>query len=64
VPGTEGKAAVATGIVLLGFIAVLAAFIVVRTRRRLGLISTGRTYLVVITGFVILVLALWATARG
>ncbi|HEY2549554.1 MAG TPA: hypothetical protein VGI64_03155 [Streptosporangiaceae bacterium] len=54
----------ATGIVLLGFIAVLAAFIVVRTRRRLGLISTGRTYLVVITGFVILVLALWATARG
>jgi len=55
---------VASGVILLGFLAVLAALAVVRTRRRLGLVSTGRTVLAVITGFVILVLALWATARG
>jgi hypothetical protein len=64
VPGTAREAVVASGVILLGFLAVLAALAVVRTRRRLGLVSTGRTVLAVITGFVILVLALWATARG
>jgi hypothetical protein len=64
VPGTGREAAVAAGIILLAFLACLAALVVVRVRRRLGLASTGRIWLAVITGFVILVLALWANARG
>jgi hypothetical protein len=54
---------VAEGLILLGFLAVLVALFVVRTRRRLGLASTGKTWAVVIAVFVIFVLGLWASAR-
>jgi 1,4-dihydroxy-2-naphthoate octaprenyltransferase len=53
---------VAQGLILLGFLAVLAAYFTVRTRRRLGLGSTGRHWVLVITGFVIVVLVLWAVS--
>jgi hypothetical protein len=51
------------GLILLGFLAVLVALFVVRTRRRLGLASTGKTWAVIIAVFVIFVLGLWASAR-
>ena len=51
------------GLILLGFLAVLVALFVVRTRRRLGLASTGKTWAVIIAVFVVFVLGLWASAR-
>jgi hypothetical protein len=49
------------GIILLLFIALIAAYVVTRTRRRLGLMVTGKTWIVVTTCVVIGVLALWAS---
>jgi hypothetical protein len=51
------------GLILLGFLGILVALFAVRMRRRLGLGSTARTYLMVITGFVLLGLTLWAASR-
>ena len=53
----------AEGLILLGFLALLVAVFVVRTRRRLGLPSTGKTWAVIIAVFVIFVLGLWASSR-
>ncbi len=53
----------AEGLILLGFLAILVAWFAVRARRRLGLASTGRTWLMVITGCVLAGLALWAASR-
>jgi uncharacterized membrane protein len=50
---------VANGLILLGFLAVLFAFVVGKTRRRVGLPMTGRIFTMIITGFVIVVLVLW-----
>jgi hypothetical protein len=55
---------VAQGFILLALIAGLVAFVVVRARRRLGLASTSRTWLVVMALAVLVVLALWASTRG
>jgi hypothetical protein len=52
-----------TGLILLGFLAILVAFFTVKMRRRLGLGSTLRTWAVVIAVFVVAVLGLWASAR-
>src|SRR5260370_527290 len=51
------------GVMLVGFLAILVAWFAVRARRRLGLASTGRTWLMVITGCVLAGLALWAASR-
>jgi len=51
------------GLILLVFIGVLAALLVVRARRRLGLTSTGRTWLLIIVWAVVLGLVLWAAAQ-
>ena len=48
------------GIILLLVLAAIVAYVVVRTRRRMGLLVTGKTWLTVMVGFVIVVLALWA----
>jgi len=48
------------GIVLLVVLAAIVAYVVVRTRRRMGLLVTGKTWLTVMAGFVIVVLAMWA----
>jgi NO-binding membrane sensor protein with MHYT domain len=54
------------GLILLGFLGVLAALFTVRMRRRMGLASNTKTWVTVIVGCVILGLALWAagTASG
>jgi len=49
------------GIVLLIFVALVIAYAVVRTRRRMGLLVTGRTWLVITACVVVAVLALWAS---
>jgi hypothetical protein len=52
-----------TGLILLAFLAVLAAFFLTRMRRRLGLGVTGRTWAVIIAVFAIVVLGLWASSQ-
>jgi hypothetical protein len=50
------------GLILLAFLAVIAAALTVRFRRRLGLASTGRTWLVVIAWAFVLGLVLWVAS--
>jgi hypothetical protein len=50
-----------SGIILLVLIALIVAYAVVRARRQLGMLVTGKTWIVVIVGVVIALLALWAT---
>ena len=50
----------AQGIVLLLFVALIISYAVVRARRRMGLMVTGKTWIMLITGVVIVALALWA----
>jgi hypothetical protein len=49
------------GIILLVVIALIVAYVVARTRRRMGLIVTGKTWLVVMVCVIIAALALWAS---
>ncbi len=49
------------GIILLLLIALVVSYVLIRTRRRMGMLVTGRTWLVIMTGVVIGVLALWAS---
>ena len=49
-----------SGIVLLVVIALVVAYVVTRTRHRMGLLVTGRTWIAVVAGVVIALLALWA----
>lgn len=49
------------GIVLLVIIALIITYVVTRTRRRMGMLVTGKTWLVVMAAVIIGVLALWAT---
>lgn len=48
------------GIILLVVLAAIVGYVVVRTRRRMGLLVTGKTWVTVMVGFVIVVLAMWA----
>ena len=48
------------GIILLLVLAVIVAYVITRTRHRMGLVVTGKTWMAVMAGFVIIVLALWA----
>jgi hypothetical protein len=52
---------VSQGIILLVIIALIITYTVTRTRRRMGLLVTGKTWLVVMLAVVIGVLALWAS---
>jgi hypothetical protein len=49
------------GIILLIVIALIVAYVVTRTRRRMGLLVTGKTWLVAIVAVIIGLLALWAS---
>jgi hypothetical protein len=49
------------GIILLIVIALIVAYVAARTRRRMGLLVTGKTWLVVMAAVVIGLLALWAS---
>jgi flagellar biogenesis protein FliO len=64
----QGKAArrgdtamTSSGIILAIVIALIVAYAVARTRRRMGLMVSGKTWLAVIAGVVVVLLALWAT---
>jgi hypothetical protein len=50
------------GIVLLLVLAAIVGYVVARTRRRMGMIVTGRAWLAVMVAFIAVVLALWATS--
>ena len=49
------------GFILLVVIALIIAYVVARTRRRMGLLVTGKTWLMVMIGVIIVALALWAS---
>jgi hypothetical protein len=49
------------GIILLLFVALIVAYVVTRTRRRMGLLVTGKTWIVIVACVAIGVLALWAS---
>ncbi|HEX9065867.1 MAG TPA: hypothetical protein VF843_12220 [Streptosporangiaceae bacterium] len=51
------------GLILLGFLAVIFAIIVVRGRRRLGVSTGGRVFMIAVAGFAIAVLVLWVQSR-
>lgn len=51
----------ATGLILLAFLGALIAFLTVRMRRRMGVGSTGKTWLTIITAVIIIGLLLWAS---
>ena len=50
----------ATGLILLAFLGALVAFLTVRVRRRMGMGSTGKTWVTIITAVIIGGLLLWA----
>jgi len=50
-----------SGIILLVAIALVITYAVVRTRRRMGILVTGKTWIVVLVGVIIAILALWAS---
>ena len=49
------------GVILLVFIALIIAYIVTRTRRRMGMLVTARTWLIMMVAVIIGILALWAS---
>jgi hypothetical protein len=51
------------GIILLLVLAAIVAYVVTRTRRRMGMLVTGKTWIFAMTGFVVVVLAMWAAAH-
>jgi hypothetical protein len=53
----------AQGLILLGFLAVLVAFFLTRTRRRMGMNVTGRMWLTIMTAVVLIGLTLWAASH-
>jgi hypothetical protein len=48
------------GIILLLILAAIVAYVVTRTRRRMGLLVNGKTWAYIMVGFVLIVLAMWA----
>ncbi len=52
------------GIILLLVLAVIVAYVVTRTRRRMGLLVTAKTWITVMAGFVIVVLTMWAVSSS
>jgi hypothetical protein len=54
----------AQGLIVLALLAGLVAFLTARLQRRMGIAVSARTWIVVMTGFVLLVLALWAGSHG
>jgi hypothetical protein len=52
----------ASGLILLFFLAFLAALFLTRARRRMGFGVTSGTWAAIIAGFAIVVLAMWASS--
>jgi hypothetical protein len=53
------EAAMTNGLILLGFLAILVAFAATRVRRRMGMNVTGKTWAVIMAGFILIMLAVW-----
>jgi hypothetical protein len=49
-----------SGIILAVVIALIVTYAITRTRRRMGLLVTGKMWIAVTVGVVIVLLALWA----
>jgi hypothetical protein len=58
---TGREAAMANGLILLAFIAIVIAVVTARVRRRAGFPVRPRFYAVAVAGIAIVVLILWAT---
>lgn len=58
----RGETAMAEGLILLAFLGALTALFTVRVRRRMGVASSSRTWLIVITAVILAGLLLWASA--
>lgn len=52
------------GLIVLLLLALVVAWAVGRTRRRVGFATRGRTYVAAMVIFVLVVLALYATSQG
>jgi hypothetical protein len=59
----RGDGAMTSGIILAVLIALIVTYAITRTRRRMGLLVTGKTWIGVTVGVVIVLLVLWATQR-
>jgi len=53
----------ASGLILLFFLAFLAALFLTRARRRMGLSSSGKLWITVIVGFVLIMLVAWVAQQ-
>jgi hypothetical protein len=54
---------VAQGVILLVLIAAFFALLATRLRRRMGMGVTGKHWIIVMTGVVVILLALWDASR-
>jgi predicted PurR-regulated permease PerM len=50
---------VAQGLILLALIAAFFAFVTTRVRRRMGMSSSGKTWIIAMVVVILIVLALW-----
>jgi predicted PurR-regulated permease PerM len=55
---------VATGLILLVFLALLCTYLVHRVRRRMGLPVSSRLWVTIVVGFVLIVLTAWVASGG
>ena len=53
-----------TGLILLFLVAAGGAFLLTRTRRRLGLNVNGKVWTTAIIGFAIVILVIWVAQNG
>jgi predicted PurR-regulated permease PerM len=54
---------VATGLILLVFLALLCTYLVHRVRRRMGLPVSSRLWVTITVGFVLIVLTAWVASQ-
>jgi len=54
--------AMADGLILLALIGVIAAFVTVRVRRKMGIASNAKTWTAIIVGTIVVGLTIWAAS--
>jgi hypothetical protein len=53
---------VAPGLILLLLLGGICAFFITRSRRRLGMPVTGKTWITAIVGFIVVILVIWVAS--
>ena len=53
----------ADGLILLALIGVIAAFVTVRVRRKMGIASNSKTWYMIIIGVILVGLTIWAASN-